>query len=265
MSNLKECLFYRNSKQELEQILGVSDIAEIERKNEIVLPSDIFEYAKNDLKATLKDTRERYKYFGIKEGNICVLKEGIGSELKVKDSNVKGEIRMGIIRGVWDTFIAKPISVFLHDHPNLTDECIKGKDFQAFYESLNIEQIREYINMVANYFSPADLGLMEAKGKYIRSMLLAAPGGYTWIINPNFNGFPNPLVFDSFNYDRDFQGIFEFIRNRMLQSKNTEIDKNKWDRSLLQKLDNFCMTKGYVGFYNRDPNSPKLVTLRYNP
>lgn len=51
----------------------------------------------------------------------------------------------------------------------------------------------------------------------------------------------------------------------MLEAGNANIDSNRVNRFLLEKLYDFCNQNGFVGFYNRDKNSPELTALRYLP
>jgi hypothetical protein len=265
MSNIAERLFLGDAQQNLQRIFDVQSLEQIHRKDQVVIPSEIFEKARADLALTISDGRERLTHFDIKEGQIKPIREKIGQPFSIKDGVVLAGVETGWLRAIYECFLAKPVPVHLRTHPILSESYLNEHNIETVHKNLSLEQSIALVNEIGNYLSDTDLGHMEIKNKFIRSMLLASNGGYTWVINPILEWRPTFACSSGMQYERDFSSIFNLMANRMYKEGHASIDSDRVNRFLLQKLNDFCYKKGFVGFYNRDKNSPELTTLRYLP
>lgn len=279
-ANLDPFLPHRiREEMKLRSLLGLVSIEDLDRKHEVVLPTEIFEKVRGDLKATLQDARERFVLFDVedKNSNPTITREGSGPPLNLEGKMERVDfgrikisahcnIRRSSLEALQDAFSARSATVFAHTHPVITDDVLKTINIHTLTDILTPDQLKELLTHVSNHFSGDDLFNIEAESWFIRSMLLASNGGYTWIINPHTDKWP--LSFSSCwsQYGQDMSQRINSIASTMHRIKHHAIN---WHRSvdtyLRGKLLEFCTRKGFVGFYNNDINCPELVSLRFSP
>lgn len=263
MVNSKERILFGNSRVEMEQILGLGNIKEVVEATEVVLPPEVFNPARLALETSRQEFREIMIYFGIRNRNIKPINQVIGHPMEILTNRVTGLVRQGLLVSLWEALFAPPVPVVFHTHPDLTDELVYRRKITSIYPGLTLEQSKALCNEYVNYFSGDDLGNMEVRSRFVRSMLLASKGGFTWIINPNYSDFSNPLAFKAAGYERYLLGAFQSTWLRLKSRQDSNIDSEHLRERLLGKLLDFCTEKGFVGFHNREIDSPTLQTLRW--
>lgn len=267
---LKERLLFGTRRRDLESLVGVS-LAEFGKVQEVTLPESVSVFAHNSVAEAGDDFRERWAHFSFsgEDGQSTVDSQGLGEEPTLTKTGLRVVgVKQSMSEALRQRASAKPTLILFHNHPFITPEFVKRPGHPTVMlkdTPLTAEQAATVLSLNASVFSKNDLLTFEGNTRLIRSLLLASPAGYKWIINPNFQ-VQLPTIIKRSSADSYGEILGQLLTTtvgRMVAQGAGRVDLGQYQDKLDQLLTSYCNNSGFALFANRDIQNPTL--RRINP
>jgi len=262
----KERFFFGNTRRDLELLFGVP-LPEFSSLSTVRLPEIVTNFAKQGVKATASDFRERWAQFSYLNDHLAIESQDIGDEPVLTERGVKAiGVKQPLMDAIKKRFSAKPSLILFHNHPVITPDFVQRPEHPTVKlnnQPLTSEQAANALSLTSPVFSKNDLETFEGNTRLIRSLLLASPAGYRWIINPTFK-IQLPTIIKRSSADSYGDALRQMTNNvaeRMLSTRASRINSDEYNAVLDKLLKSYCDNSGFLLFANRDIQDPNLQKL----
>lgn len=256
MHELVNRFFFRDSPEQIAGILGIGDLTETARVNEVVMPEGVFSYAKTAVEATGQDFRERFAFIN-QDGTQTRLREQLVSMPFDLEIGAGFRFRENVLR----YYFGNPDLIAFHTHPTSTSDFISReigpeRTIEIDGQGISPSQAADLISIFVPYFSSSDLKTFEFRSRTIPTALLGTTEGYLWIMRSKLS---MPWLQDT-KASREYAIAEKRIRKEAVDqvANGEELDKEDLTKQLRQALIKYCQARRLLLFQNKDYKDPLL-------